>query len=214
MSIPAAGRMGELLEGCPVMAILRGYSPERTVELASRAWDLGITLVEVPVQDPSAVSALAATVAAGRGRDAVVGAGTVTTLTRLRAARDAGAEFLVSPGVDEEVIRASLAMDLPYLPGVATPTDIQSCLRLGLTWLKAFPATLLGTEWFGAMRGPFPEVSFVATGGISAANAQSFLDAGAATVAVGSALESEDQLSALAAIVGQRLTRGGPLPAE
>jgi 2-dehydro-3-deoxyphosphogluconate aldolase/(4S)-4-hydroxy-2-oxoglutarate aldolase len=209
MNQPAAQRMQEILGGTPVMAILRGYAPDRTVELANRAWDLGVQSVEVPVQTAEAAAALAATVRSGAARGRTVGAGTVTTVARLEAAVAAGAAFAVSPGVDEDVIRASLDLGLPYLPGVYTATDVQTCLRLGLTWLKAFPATHLGTGWFSAMRGPFPEVSFVATGGITAANAEAFLDAGASMVAVGSALESEDQLPLLAAIVKTRGATAG-----
>jgi 2-dehydro-3-deoxyphosphogluconate aldolase / (4S)-4-hydroxy-2-oxoglutarate aldolase len=201
MSTPAAQRIGEVLGSSTVMAILRGHSPQRTVELATRAWDLGIATVEVPVQTPEAVSALEATVAAAHGRGLVVGAGTMTTPARVRAAVDAGAGFAVSPGVDEGVVRASFDLGLPYLPGVYTPTDVQACLRLGVSWAKAFPATLLGTGWFSAMREPFPEMAFVATGGINADNAQAFLDAGASMVGVGSALESEDQLPRLAELV-------------
>ena len=87
-----------------------------------------------------------------------------------------------------------------HLPGVATPSEIQQALRHGATWLKAFPATVLGTGWFAAMRGPFPEVNLVATGGVSAHNAADYLAAGARAVAVGSALADETQWEALAAL--------------
>ena len=186
--------------GTNVMAILRGFDTERTVELARAAWDLGIGCVEVPVQNEQAVEALAATVEAGRAAGHQVGAGTVTTLARLRAAADAGAAFTVAPGLDPEVAAASAAAGLPHLPGVATPSDVQQAQRLGLTWVKAFPATVLGTGWFAAMRGPFPEVRFVATGGMDARNAREYLAAGAALIAVGSALEDPAQLPALAAL--------------
>ncbi|MEU6814441.1 bifunctional 4-hydroxy-2-oxoglutarate aldolase/2-dehydro-3-deoxy-phosphogluconate aldolase [Streptomyces sp. NPDC046860] len=182
--------------GVPVMAILRGMPLTRTVELAERAWDLGIECVEVPVQDEEAAAVLAAVVAAGRGRP--VGAGTVTTPERLGWAVAAGAAFTVAPGLDAGVARASVDAGLPHLPGVATATDVQAARALGLDWLKAFPASVLGPDWFRAMRGPFPEVPFVATGGIDASNAAAYLAAGAKVVAVGSALEAPDQLRSLA----------------
>ncbi|MEU6394124.1 bifunctional 4-hydroxy-2-oxoglutarate aldolase/2-dehydro-3-deoxy-phosphogluconate aldolase [Streptomyces sp. NPDC046939] len=193
----------DLFGRVPVMAILRGLSPDRSVELAVRAWDLGIECVEVPVQDEAAGRALAAVVAAGRERGKAVGAGTVTSVERLERAVGAGAAFTVAPGLDAEVARASVAAGLPHLPGVATATDVQAARALGLTWLKAFPASVLGVEWFRAMRGPFPEVPFVATGGLDAGNASAYLDAGARVVAVGSALEDPDQLERLAALLAR-----------
>ncbi|TGN79688.1 bifunctional 4-hydroxy-2-oxoglutarate aldolase/2-dehydro-3-deoxy-phosphogluconate aldolase [Streptomyces bauhiniae] len=181
----------------PVMAILRGMPLEKSVELATRAWDLGIECVEVPVQSREAAEVLAAVVEAGAGRGRPVGAGTVTTAERLAWAVSAGAAFTVAPGFDAEVARASLDAGLPHLPGVATATDVQAARALGLDWLKAFPASVLGPDWFRAMRGPFPEVPFVATGGIDASNAAAYLAAGARVVAVGSALEDPEQLRSL-----------------
>lgn len=182
-----------------VMAILRGMEPARTVELAQRAWELGIHAVEVPIETPAAEPSLRAAIRAGGDRP--VGAGTVVTSDAVRAAAEAGAAFTVAPGLDPEVARASVEAGLPHLPGVASPSEIQHAVRLGLTWLKAFPASVLGTDWFAAMRGPFPAVRLVATGGVNARNASEYLAAGASVVAVGSALEDEAQLSALAELV-------------
>ena len=156
---------GEIFADAPLMAILRGMGAERRLAVATRAWGLGITAVEEPVQT-----------------------------------KDAGAAFTVSPGFDVEVVRGSHEAGLPALPGVATATEAQRALGEGLTWLKAFPAAVLGTGWFPAMHGPFPQAQFVATGGMDSSNARAFLDAGARVVAVGSALEDEAQLPALAAL--------------
>ncbi|MET7674500.1 bifunctional 4-hydroxy-2-oxoglutarate aldolase/2-dehydro-3-deoxy-phosphogluconate aldolase [Streptomyces seoulensis] len=187
-----------IFAGVPVMAILRGMPLEKSVELAVRAWELGIECVEVPVQSREAAEVLAAVAEAGAGRGRSVGAGTVTTTERLAWAVSAGAAFTVAPGLDAEVARASLDAGLPHLPGVATATDVQAARTLGLDWLKAFPASVLGPDWFRAMRGPFPEVPFVATGGIDASNAAVYLAAGAKVVAVGSALDDPTQLRSLA----------------
>lgn len=187
----------------PVMAILRGYSPERTLELAQRAWDVGIQLVEIPVQDAAGAQALALVVEAGRRRGRVVGAGTVVSVARVHAVAAAGVQFLVSPGIDPVVVRAGHDAGLAILPGVATATEVQLAHRLGLTWLKAFPASVLTPAWITAMHGPFPATRFVATGGISATDARSYLDAGAAGVAVGSALEDPAQLDRLAEALGR-----------
>ncbi|WP_271986129.1 bifunctional 4-hydroxy-2-oxoglutarate aldolase/2-dehydro-3-deoxy-phosphogluconate aldolase [Pseudoclavibacter terrae] len=191
----------------PVMAILRGYTPERSVELARLAWSLGISSVEVPIQNERALEALRAVVRAAEPGGHAVGAGTVISLAHVRDAKQAGASFTVAPGLDPAVIEAALEAGLAPLPGVASGTDIQLAKSLGLTWVKAFPASVLGVDWFSAMRGPFPEVRIVATGGISAANAPEYLGAGADVVAVGSALEDEAQLPLLSALGASAATR-------
>lgn len=186
-----------------VMVILRGYDPRRTVELCTRAWDLGITQVEVPVQSPDALPSLHAAVGAARERGTGVGAGTVTTLDQLAEVAEAGVTFTVAPGLDPDVVRRSAEIGLPHLPGVATPSEIQQGVRLGLTWLKAFPASELGAGWFRAVLAPFPRVRFVATGGMSAGNARDFLDAGARVISLGSAIEDPAALDAV-----QEMLRG------
>lgn len=191
----------EIFGDVPLMAILRGMGPERSLAVATTAWDLGIGVVEIPVQTPADVEALRLVADAARERGLIVGAGTVVTVDHVHDARRSGAAFTVSPGFDPEIVRASAEAGLPALPGVATPTEVQLALREGLTWLKAFPASLLGTGWFGAMRGPFPQATFVATGGMDATTAGPFFDAGVRVVAVGSALEDEAQLPALAALL-------------
>lgn len=190
--------VNRLIEGQRVMAILRNMDVERTVRLSMQAWDLGITLVEVPIQRPDAVPALQAALAAARERGRGVGAGTVTTVDQLRLCAGLGVAFTVAPGLDPDVVRESAAMDIPHIPGVSTASEIQWALRLGCSVLKAFPASVLGVGWFKAMSGPFPHVPLVATGGMDANNAQDFLAAGACMIAVGSALEDERQLPLLA----------------
>ncbi|MEV0647418.1 bifunctional 4-hydroxy-2-oxoglutarate aldolase/2-dehydro-3-deoxy-phosphogluconate aldolase [Phytomonospora sp. NPDC050363] len=188
----------------PVMAILRGHDPARTVELATRAWDLGIEHVEVPIQTTDALPSLRAAVAAGAERGRGVGAGTVIDAEQLRAAAEAGVAFTVAPGLDPAVIEASITAGIPHLPGVATPGEVQRALSLGLTWVKAFPAAVLGPAWFRAVTAPFPAIRFVATGGVDAASAHGYLAAGARVVAVGAALEDPAQLPLLAALAGRR----------
>lgn len=197
----------ELFSNTPIMAILRGYSVQRTVELAHTAWDLGVDCVEVPIQNAQALEALMAAVEAGLGRGKVVGAGTVVSREHVRQARDAGAAFTVSPGLDPAVVDSSLDMGLPSLPGVATASEIQMAMRLELQWVKAFPAAELGPSWFKAMRGPFPQMKFVATGGMDASNARDFLAAGASIVSIGSALSDPQALPALSALIESRPAR-------
>jgi 2-dehydro-3-deoxyphosphogluconate aldolase/(4S)-4-hydroxy-2-oxoglutarate aldolase len=199
--------LDQLMSTSTVMAIFRNHEPAQAVAMAAKAWDLGIDLVEVPVQVPSALATLEAVVRAGAERGKSVGAGTVTTIDQLRDVHARSVAFTVAPGLDAAVVAESATMGLPHLPGVSTPTEIQMAARLGSAWVKAFPASVLGTEWFKAMQGPFPNVSFVATGGIDADNANDFFSAGARMVAVGSALTDARQVELLAQLLskGHRL---------
>jgi 2-dehydro-3-deoxyphosphogluconate aldolase/(4S)-4-hydroxy-2-oxoglutarate aldolase len=190
----------ELFGDHRVMIILRGLPPDETVEVAHRAWDAGIELLEVPIGTPEMVPALSAAVKAGAERGKLVGAGTVVTLEQARVAAEMGARYTVAPGLDLTVLGASLAVGLPHLPGVATATEAHQARRAGCTWVKAFPAAALGPAWFSAIRGPFPDLHYVATGGITAEAAGQFLAAGAQVVAVGGALSDPAQLTALSAL--------------
>lgn len=190
--------------GAPLMAILRGMGVERSVRLSETAWDLGIDSVEVPLQTDEDERALREVVRIGATRGKSVGAGTIITPEQVALAADAGASYLVSPGLDPVVVRAAQDAGIPILPGVATPSEVQLAVSLGLTWLKAFPATWLGSDWFAHIRGPFPQVRFVATGGLNASNVDEFLDAGVRVAAVGSALDDASQLERLAEVLSAR----------
>jgi 2-dehydro-3-deoxyphosphogluconate aldolase / (4S)-4-hydroxy-2-oxoglutarate aldolase len=188
---------------CQVMVIMRGYRPEDAVALASHAWSMGIVNTEVTLQDSTGIEALQAVVDAGRTVGRTVGAGTVTSRDLVHQAADAGAEFTVAPGTDPDIIKASLAAGLPHLPGVATPSEVGAVQRLGLRWVKAFPAAQLGPEWIRAVHDPFPQIKIVATGGINATNAANFLDNGVQAVALGSALKDPSQIARLHSILPQ-----------
>lgn len=192
------------LSRTPVMGIFRGQGRERTLALCEAAWDFGVELVEVPVQGAEDLLTLRAAVEAGAGRGLAVGAGTILHPDQLDAVVDAGAAFTVSPGLDDDVVERAVRRGVPHLPGVATSTEVGRAVRAGCRWLKAFPAAELGSSWVAAQHGPFPEVRFVATGGIHAGNVGEFLDAGASAVAVGSAFATTDGIAALAAALSTR----------
>jgi Entner-Doudoroff aldolase len=183
-----------------VMAIIRGLPPAETVALCERAWQAGIGAVEVPIQSPDALASLRAAAAAAARNGRTIGVGTVTTLEQVDEARRAGAAFTVAPGFDAEVAQASIRAGMAHLPGVATASEVQRAGSAGLRWLKAFPAAQLGPGWIKALLAPFPEVCFVATGGIDGDNAGEFIAAGARVVAVGSALGEPRQIALLSAL--------------
>jgi len=181
----------------PVIAVLRGLTPAEAVRYATRAWDAGVEHVEVTIETPEAVPTLAAVASAAAERGVAVGAGTIISGDQLDAAHSANASFTVSPGLDEGIIKESIRRNMPHLPGVATASEILRAKALGLTWLKAFPASVLGPDWVKAMKGPFPDVRFVATGGMKSATARSYLNAGVSVVGLSSDFSSDDGAAAV-----------------
>jgi Entner-Doudoroff aldolase len=169
------------------VAVLRGRGPEDTVRLALRAWDAGIDLVEVPVQNPAGWSALQALADAADGR--TFGAGTVLDPDSAVRATGLGATVLVSPGLQHDVVAAAREAGALPLPGVLTPTDVTTAVRWGLRVLKLFPASVVGPGAVSALRGPFPDARLIAVGGVTADTAADYLRAGACGVGLGGNLE-------------------------
>lgn len=108
--------------------------------------------------------------------DMLIGAGTVINAEQARAALDAGARFIVSPGLSAAVAEVCRAADVPYIPGCVTPTEIMQALDLGITTVKFFPANVYGgLKALKALAAPFPQVRFVPTGGVDRSNIDEFL---------------------------------------
>jgi 2-dehydro-3-deoxyphosphogluconate aldolase / (4S)-4-hydroxy-2-oxoglutarate aldolase len=189
----------EILGDRPLMAILRGVPPVGAVALAEAVWDTGIGAVEVPIQTTEALEALSAVARAGASRGEPVGAGTVVTPEQVELAVTAGAAYTVAPGLDLDVLTESLAAGLPHLPGVATASEVHHAMRAGCRWVKAFPAGSLGASWLRELRGPFPDALFVATGGVTAANARDFVAAGARSLGIASAVTRPGGLAEIVA---------------
>ena len=144
------------------------------VPLARALVSGGLNILEVTLRTPAALDAIAAI--AREVPDAIVGAGTVINARQFEQAAQAGSRFVVSPGLTEEVVRASRDHDVPILPGIATASDIMRGLALGLDTFKFFPAeTSGGAPAIKALGGPFPQVQFCPTGGVSPKNLASYL---------------------------------------
>lgn len=190
----------ELLTHCRVVPVLRRLGTARSLDIARAALSVGIRVIEVTLQSADDAETLAEVVRWGQSVGVTVGAGTVVTAHDAMTAARAGAAFAISPGLHSAVITECREEGLPLMPGVATATEVATAREAGFVWLKAFPATSLGTEWLRAMNGPFPDVAFVATGGITAANAASYLDAGAHAVGVGSSLMEFGALDTLGSL--------------
>lgn len=172
------------LRPAPVIARLSGATREQSVRLANMAWDAGVEHVLIPLEREESVKALQAVVRAGNARGKSTAAGNITTNDHVVAALNSQCAFLTSPGFDRGIALNLVSRTVPFIPGAAIPTDLMAARQLGLTWVSAFPAALLGTEWIRAMRTAFPDVRFIAAGGINLSDAQQFLDADCAAVEV------------------------------
>lgn len=154
--------------------------PVIVIDDAARALDLarallagGIPCAEVTLRTPAALDAVRAMATLG---GFTVGAGTVRSTTELEDAVAAGATFAVSPGLDEDVLRLADTHGIGMLPGIATATELQRALRLGVRTVKFFPADRLGgLDGITALAAPFPEIGFVPSGGVTAASALDYL---------------------------------------
>jgi 2-dehydro-3-deoxyphosphogluconate aldolase / (4S)-4-hydroxy-2-oxoglutarate aldolase len=177
-----------------LLAVLRAPDPagaQRTVEALVEAGVLGI---EITYSTPDAASVIAG-VKQSYGDEVLVGAGTLVTHAQVSEAAEAGASYLVSPGLDDEVVASIQATGLPAMAGVLTPTEVMRGVRLGVDVMKLFPGSLGGPSYLRSLRGPFPDVPFMPTGGVSADNVGDWLAAGAIAVGAGSELASAGGIS-------------------
>jgi 2-dehydro-3-deoxyphosphogluconate aldolase/(4S)-4-hydroxy-2-oxoglutarate aldolase len=173
--------------------------------------EAGLTVAEITMTVPNAIDAIGAV--AKRFPDKVlVGAGTVTDAETARRAMDAGAEFIVTPCLVPEVIDVAHRADVAVLPGALTPGEVFEAFRLGGDMVKVFPVQSVGgAAYLRALRGPFPDIPLVPTGGVTLENMAEMFKAGAAAVGVGTELISKHALArrdyaAIGALARQFLT--------
>jgi 2-dehydro-3-deoxyphosphogluconate aldolase/(4S)-4-hydroxy-2-oxoglutarate aldolase len=166
-----------------VIAVLRAGSARAAVDVAEVLIDGGVRAIEVTFTTPGAVAAIAELSQAGN--DVIVGAGTVTTARAAEHASAAGARFLVSPGTLPALIRAMRATGRLAVAGALTPSEVLTADRSGAHVVKLFPASLGGPSYLRGLRGPFPDIAFMPSGGITAGCCASWFEAGAAMLGVG-----------------------------
>ncbi|GAA4150751.1 bifunctional 4-hydroxy-2-oxoglutarate aldolase/2-dehydro-3-deoxy-phosphogluconate aldolase [Actinomadura keratinilytica] len=174
------------LRATGVLAVLRAPTPDSALRCVSALVEGGITGIEITFSTPDAAAVIDQ--ARRAHPEALVGAGTVRTAEQARAAADAGARFLVSPGTDDDLARAMLDTGLTTLLGALTPSELMRAAALGAHAVKIFPAALGGPGYLRALRGPFPDVPLVPTGGVAAGNVADWLAAGALAVGAGGEL--------------------------
>ncbi len=198
MSQDAVARM----TAAGLVAVVRAHDPDGLVEVVSALADGGVTVAEVTFTVPDAPAVIRE--AKHRlGSRVLLGAGTVLDPETARVAILAGAEFVVSPVVNLDVIRLCKRYSVPVLPGAYTPTEILTAWEAGADIVKVFPADGLGPAYFKALRAPLPQVKLMPTGGVDLTTVSAFLRAGAACLGVGSQLVEP---AAVAARNFERLT--------
>ncbi len=157
----------------PVIPVLEVTREEDAAPLAAALARGGLKVIEVTLRTPAAIPAIQAMAAL---EDVIVGAGTALFPHQVEAAAEAGAKFIVSPGLTDHVCEAAKALDIPFLPGVATASEVMRGLDLGLDCFKFFPAeTSGGAAAVAAFYGPFQHVKFCPTGGVSVDNVSRYL---------------------------------------
>ena len=162
------------LDLAPVVPLIAEDDPDRAVEIAQALISGGLSVLEVVLRSDNALAGLSAI--AGQCGDAILGAGTVLTLDQYHAAKDAGAQFIVSPGLVDEIAEASQADGLPILPGTMTAGEVQRAYAMGLRTVKFFPASLAGgVPMLKAFGSVFRDMRFMPTGGVSPGNLADYL---------------------------------------
>jgi 2-dehydro-3-deoxyphosphogluconate aldolase / (4S)-4-hydroxy-2-oxoglutarate aldolase len=162
------------LAAARVLPVVTIDDADHAVPLVATLAAAGLVVVEITLRTDAALAAIRLAVA--QVPEAIVGAGTVTSASLARAALDAGACFLVSPGLDTDVVGTADLHGVPVMPGVATPTELQRAVNLGCSTVKLFPAEVIGgTRLVEALAPVWPDVRFVPTGGISPENAGRYL---------------------------------------
>lgn len=178
-----------------IIPVIRAESADAAIAVVEALMEAGLTVAEITMTVPRAIDAIAS-VSKRFGDKVLLGAGTVTDAETVRRALDAGAEFIVSPCLVPEVIDAARRADVAVLPGALTPTEVFEAFRQGGDMVKVFPAQNVGgATYLRALRGPFPEIPLVPTGGVTLDNVAEMFNAGAAAVGVGSEMISKDALA-------------------
>ncbi|EMA70786.1 2-dehydro-3-deoxyphosphogluconate aldolase/4-hydroxy-2-oxoglutarate aldolase [Halorubrum aidingense JCM 13560] len=184
-------RLGRITDG-GVIAILRGVDADDAVAVADAVVDGGVTALEVTADTPNAMSSIEAI--SDRVDDALVGAGTVLDSETARAAQLAGAEFLVTPTVNLEIIRTANRYGTPIAVGAYTPTEALEAYQAGADAVKVFPAKTGGPDHVAAIGGPLPQIPLIPTGGVGGENAGAYVRAGAVAVGVGGSIVDHEAI--------------------
>ncbi len=194
----AARVLAQAMQQCPLVAILRGLSPQEAPAIGQALTDAGLRILEVPLNSPEPLKSIALLSAAHPDR--LVGAGTVCSAEQVREIHAAGGRLIVSPHWDPAVVRQALDLEMACIPGVATPSEAFAAWQAGAHALKLFPAELITPVVVKAMRAVLPPaLPLLPVGGIGLGNMAAYWQAGVQGFGIGSALyapgRSADQVA-------------------
>lgn len=177
----------ERIKALGVLAVIRGPSAELTVKMVEALMAGGVSGIEITYSTPNAEEVVR-TLAQRFGEDILLGMGTLTNTEQAGCAKEAGANFLVSPVCEPELVRSMIASGLLTMAGALTPTEVLQAYKLGTDVVKIFPGSLGGPAYVKALKGPFPYIPMMPTGGVSATNVADWFAAGVVAVGAGSEL--------------------------
>lgn len=185
----------ECIKAQGVVAVLRADQPDPLVQVAKAIGKGGIGAIEITMTTPGAINIIEEC-RKQLGPECLLGAGTVLDPETARTAILAGAEYIVTPTLNPEVITLCRRYDKIIIPGAMTPTEILSAWELGADIVKVFPATAVGPQFFKDVKGPLPQIELMPTGGVNLGNAGDFIRAGACAIAVGGNLVEKGAVAA------------------
>jgi 2-dehydro-3-deoxyphosphogluconate aldolase/(4S)-4-hydroxy-2-oxoglutarate aldolase len=175
------------IEELGLVAVLRGPSPELTVQMVAALVEGGVRGIEITYSTPKAAEVVR-TLDRKFGEQIVLGMGTLTNPAQVAEAQEAGARYLVSPICEPDLGRAMVGSKLPVMIGALTPSEVFQAYRLGSDVVKLFPGSQGGPAYLKALKGPFPFIPMMPTGGVSASNVGDWFLAGVFAVGAGSEL--------------------------
>jgi 2-dehydro-3-deoxyphosphogluconate aldolase/(4S)-4-hydroxy-2-oxoglutarate aldolase len=183
------------IERTRIIAIVRGVQEAHILSVADSLLKGGVTVMEVTLNTPGALNMISL-LQDKWGEQMYIGAGTVLDLEDAKKAVLAGAAFLVTPNMDEEVIRWSSREGIPIFPGAMTPTEIVKAWKAGASAVKIFPSASLGLSYIKELMGPLDQIPMMAVGGVTEENIKQFLDAGCYGLGIGGSLINLKEIEA------------------
>lgn len=184
-----------------IIAIIRGFEPDICLKLAQAYYEGGIRMIEVtfpqakPEDQPKTAAAIKAISDHFAGK-VMVGAGTVLTSAQLHMAKDAGARYMVAPGVNPALIQEARSLDMVVIPGALTPTEVETAYGAGADFIKVFPAGTMGVKYVKDLRAPLAHIPLLAVGGITPDNVGDFMRVGCLGAGVSGSLTNREFIAA------------------
>ncbi|MBA2943915.1 bifunctional 4-hydroxy-2-oxoglutarate aldolase/2-dehydro-3-deoxy-phosphogluconate aldolase [Paenibacillus sp. CGMCC 1.16610] len=183
------------IERTRIIAIVRGVKEAHIFSVAEALLKGGVTVMEVTLNTPGALTMISE-LQAKLGEQMYIGAGTVLDVEDAQKAVQAGAAFLVTPNLDEDVIRYASREGVPIFPGAMTPTEVVKAWKAGATAIKIFPSASLGLSYIKELMGPLDHIPMMAVGGVTEENIKQFLDLGCYGLGIGGSLINLKEIEA------------------